>query len=235
MKEFDHVKDEAEEKFDPLERNSLLLDDLGQMVVQAQEIKTEVEAATAFAQQGPHRLEELLVSESNEAFSSYDAFLKFEREEWLEKQFGRAGDGQQYHHIVEEGINAQSIPPIELQSTNNIIRLPTLLHEEISAAYGEAAPEAPGMTVRQWLKGKSYQFQYDYGLKIMRNLEFCGDHHVKRTDTDRQKKLLDDSRTSFFDGTKRRIHMTTRPKTCIENLLRIAKELTQCPRTDAVL
>jgi hypothetical protein len=170
LKQTNEIKDEAEDKIDALERNSLLLDDIGQMVVQAQDLKLETEAALEFAQLGPRTLQELQVTEIGESFSSYDAFLKYEPEELLEKRFGRAGDGQQYHHIVEEAINDGAIPASQLQSTDNIIRIPTLLHEEISAIYSRSAPTAPNMTLRQWLKGQSYQAQYDYGLSVMRNL-----------------------------------------------------------------
>ena len=171
LKQVGEVRNEAEDKIDAFERNSpLLLDDIGQLVVQAQEIKVETEAAFDFAQLGPRRLEELQVTESSESFSSYDAFYKHERGELLEKRFGPAGDGYQYHHIVEEGINTGAIPTSQLQSTDNIIRIPTLLHEEITAIYAGSAPDAPEMTLRQWLKGKSYQEQYEYGLKVMREL-----------------------------------------------------------------
>ncbi len=170
LKQTTELKDEFEDKIDALERNSLLLDDIGQMVVQAQEIKVETEAALNFAQSGPHRLEELMVAESGEGFSAYDAFLKCEEEDPLEKRFGPAGDGYQYHHIAEAGINEGAIPISRLQSTDNIIRIPTLLHEEISAAYGRSAPTARNMSLRQWLKGQSYQMQYDYGLNVMREL-----------------------------------------------------------------
>lgn len=170
LKETTELKDEFDDKIDALERNSLLLDDIGQMVVQAQEIKVETAAALNFAQAGPRRLEELMVAESGEGFSSYNAFLKCEEEDWLAKRFGPAGDGYQYHHIVEESINDGAIPASLLQNTNNIIRIPTLLHEEISAVYGRSARTAQDMTLRQWLKGSSYQEQYDYGLYVLRDL-----------------------------------------------------------------
>jgi hypothetical protein len=166
------LKDPFEEKLEEFEDHSpLLLDDIGQMVVGAEEIKIETEVASKFVQLGPHRLEELQVAADREAFSSYKAFYKYDRlDDWLEKRFGPAGEGQQYHHIVEQGPNADSISAIQLQSTENIIRLPTLLHEEVSAVYGKAAPEAPGMTLRQWLREKPYEFQYQYGLKVLRDL-----------------------------------------------------------------
>jgi hypothetical protein len=170
LKETEEIKDSIEEKLDALNRNSLLLDEVGQMVVQAQELEIETEAALDFAQHGAHLLEELMMAPDGEAFSSYDAFIKSGTEDTLAKRFGPAGDGYQYHHIVEEGVNDGIIPAGQLQNTDNIIRIPTLLHEEISAVYGRAAPDAPTMSLRQWLKGQPYQTQYDWGLKIMREL-----------------------------------------------------------------
>ncbi len=105
LKQTTELTDEFEDKIDALERNSLLLDDIGQMAVQARDLQIESEAALNFAQSGPRRLEELTVAESGEGFSSYNAFLKCEEEDPLEKRFGPAGDGYQYHHIVEAGIN----------------------------------------------------------------------------------------------------------------------------------
>jgi hypothetical protein len=45
-----------------------------------------------------------------------------------------------------------------------------LLHEAINAAYSRASSEAPGMTVREWLQTKSYEFQREYGITVMRDL-----------------------------------------------------------------
>jgi hypothetical protein len=54
----------------------------------------------------------------------------------LSKRFGPAGDGYQYHHIVTQGgQNATKIPAAQLQNTDNIVRLPTLIHEAVTAEY----------------------------------------------------------------------------------------------------
>jgi hypothetical protein len=81
----------------------------------------------------------------------------------LTKRFGPAGDGYQYHHIVTQGgENAKNIAGERLHNTENIIRIPTLLHEAVNAGSGR--------TVYQWLQTKSYEFQREYGLKILRDL-----------------------------------------------------------------
>jgi len=51
----------------------------------------------------------------------------------ITKMFGSAGDGNQYRHIVTQGgLNAANIPQELLQNANNIIMLPTLLHQMVS-------------------------------------------------------------------------------------------------------
>ena len=95
-------------------------------------------AALDFVKDGQHPSEDLQVSTDRyEDFSSYDAFYKGEPSpEFLAKRFGPAGDGQQYHHIVTQGgTNAHNISPEQLQNTDNIIRLPTILHEAVNGAY----------------------------------------------------------------------------------------------------
>lgn len=90
--------------------------------------------------------------------------------ELLAKRFGPAGDGQQYHHIVTQGgANSDNISAELLQNTDNIIRLPTILHEAVNAAYLDSSPD-PNMNMYQWLQTQPYEVQREEGLKILRNL-----------------------------------------------------------------
>jgi hypothetical protein len=137
------------------------------------QLRIEADAALEFVKKGPRALEELQVSSNGyEQFQSYDQFTKSElTQDQLAKRFGPAGDGYEYHHIVTQGgDNADNIPPEQLQNTDNIIRIPTLLHEEVSAKYLEKAPDDSGRTVYEWLQTKPYEFQREYGLKILRDL-----------------------------------------------------------------
>ena len=68
------------------------------------------EAAIAFAEKGPQAMEDLQVSQRAEGFDSYAAFKKID----LEKRFGPAGDGYEYHHIVEQGPNASTLSAQDL-------------------------------------------------------------------------------------------------------------------------
>jgi hypothetical protein len=79
------------------------------------------------------------------------------------KRFGSAGDGYQYHHIVEQGgANANGFSAQQLQSTDNIVRIPTLLHEAINSEFSPS--------LRQEMQTKSFSEQQDKGIKVMRDL-----------------------------------------------------------------
>lgn len=137
--------------------------------------KLAIAAAVAldFVKDGPHSLEDLQVSASSyEEFSTYDEFVKGELPlERMVKRFGGAGDGNQYHHIVTQGgVNAKNIPPEQLQNTENIVILPTLLHEVVSDEYLAPSPNDSNVTLYQWLQTQPYQVQREVGLKILREL-----------------------------------------------------------------
>ena len=113
-----------------------------------------------------------MLSNGYEGLSSYGDFIKGELPlDVLDKRFGVAGDGYQYHHIVTQGgANGNNIPPEQLQNTDNIIRLPTLLHEALNAEYLKPAPDDPNVTFYVWLQRQPYEVQYEEGLEILRTL-----------------------------------------------------------------
>jgi hypothetical protein len=149
-----------------------LLLDMAKLISDLKQLKADADAALDFVKDGPHRLKDLQVlSNDYEEFSSYDEFYKAEIDfELLAKRFGVAGDGQQYHHIVTQGgANADNISPEQLQNTDNIIRLPRILHEAVNAKYLEPSPDA-NMNMYQWLQTQPYDVQLEEGLKILRDL-----------------------------------------------------------------
>ncbi len=150
----------------------LMAADIARTVVEFRKLAVDAAAALDFVKDGPHTLEDLHVStDGYEDFSSYDAFYKGEPSpEFLDKRFGPAGDGQQYHHIVTQGgTNVENISPEQLQNTDNIIRLPTILHEAVNGAYLKDSPD-PNMNMYQWLQTQPYDVQREEGLKILREL-----------------------------------------------------------------
>ena len=129
-------------------------------------------AAFDFVKKGPQNLQDLKVSTSDyEEFSSSDQFAKGElSSDQMAKRFGGAGDGNQYHHIVTQGgANAHSFSPQQLQNTDNIIILPTLLHEVVSDEYLKRSPD-PNMNLYQWLQTQPYDVQRETGLGILRDV-----------------------------------------------------------------
>jgi hypothetical protein len=87
------------------------------------------------------------------------------------KWIGPAGDGSQYHHIVTQGgANGDNILAAQLQNTDNIIILPTLLHEIVSDEYLKPSPDDASITLYQWLQTEPYDVQREVGLNILREL-----------------------------------------------------------------
>jgi hypothetical protein len=145
--------------------------DIANTISEFRKLKIDADAAIDFIKHGPYTLEELQVASGDayQQFSSYELFYKLFPES-LDKRFGRAGDGTQYHHIVTQGgANEDNIPPQQLQNTENIIRLPTLLHEAVNAEYLMDKP-GTNMSLYDWLQTQPYNVQREEGLKILRNL-----------------------------------------------------------------
>lgn len=139
--------------------------DLAAMAEEYGALKRNADAAIEFIQKGPYDLEQLRVSPDDETFSSFWEFKKTD----LDKRFGPAGDGLEYHHIVEQSSNGD-IPARELQSTQNIVLIPRLLHEEISAQYSRSSYELNGSSLRASLNGASFDDRRNAGLQVMREI-----------------------------------------------------------------
>ena len=151
-----------------------LLATIARTLTEYRELAIEAAAALAFVQNAPYSLEDLQASSDYKEFSNYDAFVKGRLDsELLFKYFGSAGDGSEYHHLVTQGganEDNPDIPQSQLQNTDNIIILPTLLHEMVSDEYLRPAPDSSGMTLYDWLQTQPYEVQREYGLKILRDL-----------------------------------------------------------------
>jgi hypothetical protein len=150
----------------------MMVADIARTASEYSDLAIDATAALDFVKEGPHSLEDLQISSSDYAeFSRYDQFVKGELSpDQMAKRFGGAGDGYQYHHIVTQGgANARNLSPQQLQNTDNIIRLPTLLHEMVNDEYYGRSPD-PNMKMYQWLQTQSYDVQRREGLRILREL-----------------------------------------------------------------
>lgn len=148
--------------------------DVASTISEYWKLTVDATAAFDFASKGPYSLDDLQVrSNGYKEFASYDDFIKGEPTlDMIAKMFGNAGDGYQYHHIVMQGgANAKNplISPEQLQNTDNIIRLPTLLHEAVNGAYSNGK-DGITMTMYEWLQTQPYGVQREEGLKILRQL-----------------------------------------------------------------
>lgn len=93
----------------------------------------------------------------------------FDTYQAMKKVLGSAGEGNQWHHIVEQcQVGKTGLSPQMIQSTNNIIAVNNTIHGKISGFYSSIQPFTNGMTVRNWLAGKSFETQYAFGLYAIR-------------------------------------------------------------------
>jgi hypothetical protein len=94
------------------------------------------------------------------AFKSFDDFKDF---------MGPAGEGKQWHHIVEQRkVNVERFGLEAIHNTENVIAVDKAKHDAISAFYSSKDPQAGGMVVREWLRTQSYEEQRAFGLMALR-------------------------------------------------------------------
>jgi len=133
------------------------------------ELRTEIKAATRFVNEGAHTLAQLRASQETMVFPDFPAFAKITEiapdEEELEKRFGPAGPGMEWHHIIERGSGAATNM---LESTDNIIRIPTILHEEITARFLRKEARFGGLSLRDWLRTQPASVKREWGFRVLR-------------------------------------------------------------------
>lgn len=89
------------------------------------------------------------------------------------RALGPAGANRAWHHIVGQNrANIAKFGPQAIHNTRNVFNVPTgigTLHDKITRYYQSKDPEISGnQRVRDWLKGKSFQFQYDFGIEKLK-------------------------------------------------------------------
>jgi hypothetical protein len=86
------------------------------------------------------------------------------------KALGSAGEGNQWHHIVEQSqINKSGFSSTQIQNTNNLIAVDKVSHAKISGYYSSKQAFTEGKTVRDWLAGQSYEKQFEFGMQKLRD------------------------------------------------------------------
>jgi hypothetical protein len=106
----------------------------------------------------PKTLAEMRPPVRVEDYSSYKAF----------EDKNPAGPGYQWHHIRERSLG--NYEDWDVDATENIVRVPVVLHRRISDFYSSKPKELGGLTVREWLKTKDPEFQWQFGLYVLRKV-----------------------------------------------------------------
>lgn len=88
----------------------------------------------------------------------------------LKNTIGPAGEGNQWHHIVEQcQIRKSGFDVQMIQNKNNITSISKDLHKSISGYYKTTRFSfTDGLSVRNWLNGKSFAEQYEFGLNVIK-------------------------------------------------------------------
>jgi hypothetical protein len=84
--------------------------------------------------------------------------------------------GYEIHHIVEAQRWSEhpdrngSRFPDRINSRENLVRIPYWKHIEISSRYSTPYSQLGGLTPREYLRGKSWKEQYEFGLEMLRDV-----------------------------------------------------------------
>ena len=100
----------------------------------------------------------------------------------LKAYLGNPGQGNQWHHFVEQSQIGKraNFNSEQVNNINNVIAISSgsgSIHSKISAHYSSKFDFTNGQTVRDWLSTKSFEEQFEYGKQL---LEEFGD--VKATE-----------------------------------------------------
>ncbi|WMJ23171.1 hypothetical protein RBG61_00505 [Paludicola sp. MB14-C6] len=86
------------------------------------------------------------------------------------KFLGSPGEGNQWHHIVEQSqIQKSGFSNQLIQNTDNLIAVDKATHAKISGYYNTKSFDfTGGLSVRDWLAGQSYEKQYEFGMNVLK-------------------------------------------------------------------
>ena len=86
------------------------------------------------------------------------------------KFLGSRGEGNQWHHIVEQSqIQKSGFISQVIQNTDNLIAVDKVTHAKISGYYNTKSFDfTGGLSVRNWLAGQSYETQWNFGMNVLK-------------------------------------------------------------------
>ena len=94
------------------------------------------------------------------AFDSHSQLLRY---------LGRPPEGMHWHHIVEQSQVAK-LGQRAIQSIENIVAIPIDAHQKLSAFYASKQHFSKPDRVRQWLREKSFEEQYAFGMEQLKRV-----------------------------------------------------------------
>ena len=99
---------------------------------------------------------------ANQGYASFDQ---------LKNAVGTAGDGNDWHHIVEQSQIAKSgFSAEQIHNTSNIVAIDHATHMKITGYYNTKSFDfTSGLSVRDWLSGQSFEVQYEFGVGVLKN------------------------------------------------------------------
>ncbi len=89
----------------------------------------------------------------------------------LKKHLGSSGEGNEWHHIVEQcQVNKSGFAKELINNPENMIKLTVEDHRKVSSFYSSLY-EDTGMTFRNWLAGQDIVTQYKEGIRVLKMLK----------------------------------------------------------------
>ncbi|MGB8932019.1 MAG: RHS repeat-associated core domain-containing protein, partial [Anaeromyxobacteraceae bacterium] len=112
---------------------------------------------------GPASAEGGATQGAGQGFTSFEAF---------KRSMGPAGEGQAWHHIVEQTPgNVARFGAEAIHNTANLVRLPHgagSIHAKVSGYYSSKQAFTGGLRVRDWLGGQPFEAQRDFGMQVVK-------------------------------------------------------------------
>ena len=86
----------------------------------------------------------------------------------LKRDWGAAGEGLVWHHIVEQS-KVDEFGARTINSAGNVMAITREVNQKLNAHYSSKFFWTNGKTVREWLKGRSWEEQFRYGVEALEN------------------------------------------------------------------
>jgi hypothetical protein len=80
---------------------------------------------------------------------------------------GSPGNGNVYDHVVEQSqIKRSGFSPEQIHSSANLNPVSAQVNQLKANWYSRSVDGAGSGTIRDWLSGQSFEFQFEYGMKV---------------------------------------------------------------------